>query len=167
MRGATPRTWPPVETVAATWRQFSMPLSSTCFSSRVKCSAVKICMCPRPSLIVLSRKPQNMRAKKPPTKSRPATPPPTIRRVMMVRRRLRNTLRNASSKNLPMSDSFGVDVGSDAPVGEAHDARGVFEKALIVSGKDKGDAETLIEVTHEVNEVSGVMSVEIGRRLVG
>ncbi len=94
-------------TEAAALRQSSMPVSSTCTSSRRKCSAVKIWMWPRPLRMVLSRSPMNMNAKKPPTISRPATPQPTISRVITVRRRLRKTLRNARSRNLPIAASIG------------------------------------------------------------
>src|SRR6202030_158083 len=111
-------------------------------------------MWPRPLRMVLSRSPQNMKAKKPPTSNRPATPPPTISSVISVRRRLRNTLRNASSKNLPMA--FSLKIGSDPSVGQAHNARRVFEQALIVRGKDESESDAAIQVAHQVDQLRGV-----------
>src|SRR3954451_8355547 len=124
-------------------------------------------MWPSPVRMVLSRRPRNMNAKKPPTSSRPATPPPTISSVITVRRRLRNTLRNASSKNLPMAVSFRSAVRFHVPVGESHDAGRVLQQSLIVGGEDEGETEAAIELAHEVDQLGGVAGVEIGGGLVG
>src|ERR1700751_44866 len=102
--------------------------------------------------MVSSRRPRVMKAKYPPARRRPATPPPTISRVIRVLRRLRKTLRNASSKNLLMTHSlrlFGIGVFDDAAVGEAHDARSVLEQALVVGREDEGEAEAAVQVAHE------------------
>ena len=58
-------------------------------------------------------------------------------------------------------------IGDDAAVGEADDARGVLEQALVVSGEDEGKTEAAIQVAHQVDELSGVARVEIGGRFVG
>src|ERR1035441_1132268 len=124
-------------------------------------------MWPRPLLMVCSRRPQNMRAKKPPTSSNPATPPPTMNRVIMVRRLLRKIFLNARSKNLATADSFGQVIGNDLSVAEADDALGVFEQARIVGGEDEGKAEAAVESVHQVDELGGVVRVEVGGGLVG
>jgi hypothetical protein len=58
-------------------------------------------------------------------------------------------------------------VGDDVAVGEANNARGVFEQALVMRGEDEGKTEAAVEIAHEVDELSGVARVEIGGRLVG
>src|SRR5580700_4048467 len=123
-------------------------------------------MCPRPVRIVLSRKPRNMKAKNPPTSKRPATPPPTISSVITVRRRLRKTLRNARSKNLPMDVSFQSAIGNHLSVGESNDARRVLQQSLIVRGKDKCETEAAIQVAHQVDQLCSILGVEVGCRLV-
>jgi len=55
----------------------------------------------------------------------------------------------------------------NAAVGEADDARSVFEEALVVGGEDEGEAERLVEVAHEVDELCGVTRVEVCGGLVG
>src|SRR6185503_14045711 len=167
MRGATPRTWSAERTLEATCCQSLMPVSRTWTSSRRKCSALKIWMWPSPLRMVLSRSPRNMNAKNPPTRRSPATPPPTISSVITVRRRLRKTLRNASCKNFSMALNLRVSVADDAAVGEADDARGVFEEALVVGREDEGEAEGVVEVAHEVNELGGVARVQIRSWLIG
>src|SRR5579863_7374168 len=91
-------------------------------------------------------------------------------RVMRVRRRLRKTLRNASSKNLLMGHSlrfFRMGVAEDAAVSKADDARGVLEQALVVGREDEGETKATVEVPHEVDELRGVVRVEIGGGLIG
>src|ERR1700739_3084719 len=96
------------------------------------------------------RRPRVMKAKYPPARSRPATPPPTMSSVMIVLRRLRKTLRKASSKNLLMVGSLiRVCVADDAAVGEADDAWCVLEQALVVRREDKGEAEAAVQVAHQ------------------
>src|SRR5215469_3576022 len=124
-------------------------------------------MCPSPVRIVLSLSPRNMKAKNPPTSSRPATPPPTISSVITVRRRLRNTLRNASSKNLPISASLNSAVRFHLSVRELHDARGVLQQALVVRGKDKSQSESSIELPHQLDQLRGVARVQICGGLIG
>src|ERR1700750_2779165 len=124
-------------------------------------------MCPSPVRMVLSRSPRNMKAKKPPTSRSPATPPPTMSSVITVRRRLRNTLRNASSKNLPMAASFQGAVRFHVPVGEPHDAGRVLQQPLIVGGKEEGETEAAIEVAHQVDQLRRVTRVQVGGWLVG
>src|SRR5579863_10172545 len=138
-----------------------MPVSSTCTSSRRKCSALKIWICPSPVRMVLSRSPRNMKAKNPPTSRSPATPPPTISSVITVRRRLRNTLRNASSKNLPMADSFLGRVRFHVPVGEPHNAARVLQQALIVRGEDEGETQAAIQLPHQVDQLRGVARIQV------
>jgi hypothetical protein len=58
-------------------------------------------------------------------------------------------------------------VAFDAAIGEADDARGVLEEALIVRGEDEGEAEGLIKVAHEIDELGCVARVQIGGGLVG
>ena len=58
-------------------------------------------------------------------------------------------------------------VADDASVGEADDARGVFQQALVVGGEDEGEAEAAVEVAHQVDELGGVARVEVGGGLVG
>ncbi len=58
-------------------------------------------------------------------------------------------------------------IGDDAAVGEADDARCVFEQALVVSREDEGKTEAVIQVAHEVNELSGIARIEIGGGFVG
>src|ERR1700739_2085020 len=130
--------------------------------------------------MVSSRRARVMKAEYPPSRSRPATPPPTMSSVIIVRRRLRKTLRNASSKNLLMAGSFkirphrrrpvvggpGMCVADDAAVGEADNARCVLEQALVVRREDKGEAEAAVQVAHEVDELGGIVCVEIGSGLV-
>lgn len=60
-----------------------------------------------------------------------------------------------------------VGIAFDAAVGEANDARRVFEQALIVRGEDECKAEAAVEVAHQVNELGGIAGVEIGGWLVG
>ena len=122
---------------------------------------------PEPVRIVLSLSPRNMKAKNPPTRSRPATPPPTISSVITVRRRLRNTLRNASSKNLPISASFCSAVRYDLSVRKAYDVRGVLQQSLVVRGEDKSQAQSSIELAHQFNQLSGVARVQIRRGFIG
>src|ERR1039458_4301544 len=119
-------------------------------------------MWPRPLLMVCSRRPQNMRAKKPPTSSSPATPPPTMNKVIMVRRLLRNMFLNARSKNLATANSFGRVIGDDLSVAKADDALGVFEQARVVRGEDEGETEAAVEPVHQVDKLSGVLRVEVG-----
>src|SRR6059058_1196918 len=123
-------------------------------------------MCPRPLRIVLSRRPRNMNAKNPPTRRSPATPPPTINSVITVRRRLRKTLRNARSKNLIMACNLRECVAFNPAIGEADDARSVFEKTLIVRGEDKCQAECAIQVAHQLNQLGRVACVEVRSGLV-
>src|ERR1700722_19091853 len=107
-----------------------------------------------------------MKAKNPPRSSRPATPPPTIIRVITVRRRLRKTLRNASSKNLPMTVSLGMTVRFNLPVRESNDPRRVFKQALVVGGKDECQSEAAIQVAHQLDQLRRVARVEIRSGLV-
>src|SRR5215472_728622 len=116
--------------------------------------------------MVLSRRPRNMKAKKPPASSSPATPPPTMSNVMTVRRRLRNTLRNASSKNLPMTVSFHGTVRFHLSVDEPDDAGCVFQQPLVVGGEDESKAETAIQVAHQVDQLRGVARVKVRGGLV-
>ena len=52
-------------------------------------------------------------------------------------------------------------------VGEAHDARRVLQQALVVRGEDEGQAEAAIEVAHQVDELRGIVGVEVGSGFVG
>ena len=52
-------------------------------------------------------------------------------------------------------------------VAETDNAVSVFEQASIVGRKNESEPEAAIEVVHEVNELRGVFSVEIGSGLVG
>src|SRR5690349_13199767 len=103
--------------------------------------------------MVLSLNPRNMKPKNPPTSNRPATPPPTIKSVITVRRRLRNTLRNASSKNLPMPVSFQSAVRFHVPVRQPDDPRRMLQQPLIVRGKNEGETEAAIQLAHQVDQL--------------
>ena len=61
----------------------------------------------------------------------------------------------------------GVMIADDAAVGEADDARCVFEQALVVGGEDEGETEAAVQVAHQVDELRGVAGVEVGGGLVG
>src|ERR1039457_2264829 len=87
--------------------------------------------------------------------------------VISVRRRLRKMLRNASRRNLATAASFGRAVGNYFAFGEADDALGVFEQARIVRGEDEGEAEAAVEAVHQVDELRGVVRVQVGGGLVG
>src|SRR6266702_3384872 len=108
-----------------------------------------------------------MKAKYPPASSSPATPPPTISSVMAVRRRLRKTLRKASSKNLAMAVSLNRTIGLDSSVGKPDDARRVFEQPLVVRGEDERQSQALVQIAHQVDELRGVVRVEIRGGLIG
>ena len=58
-------------------------------------------------------------------------------------------------------------IAEDAAVGKPDDARGVFKKTLVVSGKDKRKTEPEVEVAHKLDELGRIVRVEIGCRLVG
>src|ERR1035438_3101213 len=129
-------------------------------------------MWPRPPLMVDSRRPQNMKAKKPPTIRSPVTPPPTMTRVINVRRRLRKTFLKASSKNLLMAGSFQTGcgnqcVGLDLSVAQADNAVSVFQQPCIVGREDKSKSEPPVEVVHQVDKLRSIVGVEIGRGLIG
>ena len=62
---------------------------------------------------------------------------------------------------------FGMGVADDAAVGEADDARCVFEQALVVGGEDEGETEAAVQVAHQVDQLSGIARVEIGGGFVG
>jgi hypothetical protein len=53
------------------------------------------------------------------------------------------------------------------PVAEADDALGVFEQAGVMRGEDESKAEAAVEAVHEIDELGGVVGVEVGGRLVG
>src|SRR5580704_17579924 len=117
--------------------------------------------------MVLSLKPRNFNANKPPTDRSPATPPPTIRSVITVRRRLRNTLRNASSKNLPMASSFERAVGYDLSICQADDAGRVLQQPLVVGGENESKTEVAVQIPHQVDQLRSVARVEVRGGFIG
>jgi hypothetical protein len=58
-------------------------------------------------------------------------------------------------------------VGNHLSIGEADDAVGVFQQALVVGGEDEGKAEPAIEVMHQVDQLCGIARIQVGRGLIG
>ena len=58
-------------------------------------------------------------------------------------------------------------VADDASISESDDARGVLEQALIMGGEDESETQAAVQVAHQVNELGGILSVEIGGGFIG
>ena len=58
-------------------------------------------------------------------------------------------------------------VADDSSVGEADDARSMFEQTLVVGGEDKGETEAAVQIAHQVDELCGIAGVEVGGGLIG
>src|SRR5579859_463714 len=102
-----------------------------------------------------------MDPKKPPTSNRPATPPPTITKVIKVLRLLRNTFLNARSENLNMAASFKSAVVGNPAVAYLNNAVGMLQQALIMRGENEGQAETAIKILHQVNQLRCIPSIQV------
>jgi hypothetical protein len=52
-------------------------------------------------------------------------------------------------------------------VAQANDAVDMFEQTLIVGGEDESEAETAVQIVHQVDELRGVARIQIGGGLIG
>jgi hypothetical protein len=52
-------------------------------------------------------------------------------------------------------------------VTQANDTRRMFQQPLVVGRKDEGQAEAAIQIAHQVDQLRGVVSVQVRSGLVG
>ena len=50
---------------------------------------------------------------------------------------------------------------------EADDALGVLKQAGVVRREDEGETEAAIEAVHQIDELGGIVGVEVGGGLIG
>src|SRR6266567_7397297 len=90
--------------------------------------------------------------------------------VMALRRRLRKMLRKAMRGSMSGNLLFhlvGDEVGGDASVAEADDARGAVHQRGVVRGEDEGAAALAVDGAQEIDDLCAGLGVQVRGRLVG